>query len=793
MEINHTKTTRIKKLLNTLTAIFLTVIVILSLGPLPAAEARSSGKVLPLVPKIDAKDVDRSLFAPEEQVFGRYLLILPELANSVVDDREAEYGWMEDGWWRDVNEPQNKRIMEQVYTLSWFYGNERDWNPYSGNAALLGRLDAALGYYLKGQLSNGAITHNGKAHLASTGFGVLALAETLDELKKANVLPQRQAELEIAIRKGSEWLTNKNLNHWKPPLKYFNQLVAGLVAVEKSSRILKDPSIAASVNDLTGYLLQEGVSPAGYFNEPLSLDAGYNWTVALPDIADLYEETHDERLIELARKFVENFRYTTVLEPGNDLYFTHFTSASARTESLVFAANVGDERDALAAKILEEIPEAAPFFPSEEAKAFARKAWGESESLLTPLRKGATSPRNLMHIPKSPLGAPEEIREEQIKTLPYLQKDSFTEIRKGTIDQDLLLVKRPTYYSGSVIGEREKGTRTKIGTGFLWNPDYGIVLLGLNRYADEGTDIGWTTVQGNTLASQASTTYGYRKNDKVIASEKLSEETDDFISWYDTVDGKFQTEVAYQDNGIVKKVKASGEAEEILPLTLSATDQIIFNNGLSVQGDVKNISTQSSGFTLIRDEMEIKFSWAKELPISMELDKSVLFNGTAQKKLVNPMRISFSDEFEIAIQFPNVSSEEPPVTQPEPPTENPIPTDPSVDQPSDPGLPEEPEEPAVDPEPTPEPIPTTPSEETPTPVLTTPSPAVEEEGEYLVQDPLSNDTTETAEASQSESLTSKNLAQTGNSMGTYLVVLGAGISLILFGGVFWLLGRRRRI
>ncbi|MEQ7011036.1 hypothetical protein ABN028_33135 [Actinopolymorpha sp. B17G11] len=148
---------------------------------------------MPLVGLLPPDGPERALFAAEEQRLAPYLVILAPMANDIVDDDAETYGWMAGGWWRTPSHPRNSRIQEHVATMGWFLAHERPWNPYYRDPALEARLDAAIGYYLGLQGPRGAwpVTYEEES-LATTGFGMLALAGTLGYLRSISALPDRQ-------------------------------------------------------------------------------------------------------------------------------------------------------------------------------------------------------------------------------------------------------------------------------------------------------------------------------------------------------------------------------------------------------------------------------------------------------------------------------------------------------------------------------------------------------------------------------------------------------------------------
>jgi hypothetical protein len=126
-----------------------------AIAPLTARAAPTAG-LLPKLSGLPPGAPDRGLFAPLEQRIAGYLAILAPMTNDIVDADPATYGFMAGGWWRTPAQPYNARVQEHVFTLSWFYANQRPWNPYYGDPALLGRLDADLQHYHQLQNPNGS-------------------------------------------------------------------------------------------------------------------------------------------------------------------------------------------------------------------------------------------------------------------------------------------------------------------------------------------------------------------------------------------------------------------------------------------------------------------------------------------------------------------------------------------------------------------------------------------------------------------------------------------------------------
>ena len=118
--------------------------------PASRAGATAAGSLPDLAP-LPPGAPNRKLFAPVEQRYAPYLVILAPMVDDIDDD-----GFFAGGWWRTPAAPYNARVQEHVHTLSWFYANARRWNPYAGDPTLLVALDAALGHYLGLQHADGS-------------------------------------------------------------------------------------------------------------------------------------------------------------------------------------------------------------------------------------------------------------------------------------------------------------------------------------------------------------------------------------------------------------------------------------------------------------------------------------------------------------------------------------------------------------------------------------------------------------------------------------------------------------
>ena len=609
-------------------------------GSAPAF-ATSEGTVLPLVEALPGGAPDRTLFAAHEQVFASYLLIVAPLANSVIDDDPELFGWMEDGWWRTPNQPYNARIMEHVATLSWFLTHERPWNPYYLDDDLAGRLDAALQYYLGIQQEGGYWTEYGWASesRAATGFGAVALSATLRDLLKADLLPDRRAELETALRSACAWLVDLDSYFWETPIQGSNQTAALLAGVAQTAEVLEDPSIAAEVADRCAFLLEHGQAPAGFFHEPLGYDAGYNFTVQLPDMGHIYEETGDASMVEMARRWAEWAGYAIVLEPGQVRGF-HIAGFSARNAVSGFETPVRDDADrsALGRVFLPEVPELAAFFATAQEKQQSRVDWAASTAPVQPRAKQDTSPRLYMHVPVAPDGVTAAERDAQIAQLPYVAEDAFTQARLGTLDQQYVFVRRPAYYTAALYGVHAS-ERQRTGTDLLWHPEAGTLVLSLNNTAGDY----WATISdsGDSGTEDVEVTHhaGEDATGAVIAPEELTGFEGVFTSRYVTVGSSIATGVSHWPDGIRRSVTAAGAAVENVPLVLAPDDDVVFSDGTPAPFDTTTTAT-ASGLTVTRGGTSLVVSWGASADVELATTTRTFLGATRRHHVLT---IPFTD------------------------------------------------------------------------------------------------------------------------------------------------------
>lgn len=589
--------------------------------PLSSALAVAAGG-LPLVQQV-ASPV-RADFAPEEQVFARYLMSAAPMANDIVDGG-PHHGFMGGGWWRPVSTQTftNARIMEHTATLAWFYANERSWNSRSGglyrNPALLSRLEAAIAYYTSLQFPDGSYPeYEGRPSLAATTFGIVAQADAYEALRKFGVSYDGRLQLRESMERAVTWFMNPGAAHWAPPIPYFNQVLAGLVGAQRSLQVLANPSTdQLQINERIEFLCRHGVAPAGFPHEPLGVDFGYNFTVALPDAAWLYLQTQHPSLLRLAENYIGFARLSVISEPDGGP-ISHVPSLHSRNTvgSLSRPAEDLNDRAALAKVFLDAVPGIATFFATREEKAAARSAFAASTQPVRALTKPDTSPRTWMYGRIAPDGPSQAQRDEADRSLPALIHERFTKIGRGSVGDEYVFARRPFYYAVGAFGGYDGRNLSTRQLGTLWSPRMGTTLVGTN---DANLPEGWETVgprQGfSTRKAATSVRYfaGRTSSDPVIDAARAETLTGLFAQRTESAEGsaQFATGWGYWDRGLrfTFITEQTGECVQRIPLLLKPGDEVTFSDGSRFVEGAASAEFLASSFTLRRggDSMLISY------------------------------------------------------------------------------------------------------------------------------------------------------------------------------------------
>ncbi len=563
-------------------------------GLLAALPGRSHA--LPAPPP--AGPLDRRLFAPGEQRFAPYLLAVSPMVADMTGS-----GFFAGGWWRSPAATYNARVQEHVYTLAWFATQSRTWNPYRGNANLIAALDAGLGHYLGLQHADGSWPEYSRDQhsLAATGFAMGYLSKTNALLRRAGVLPGRQAQLSAALKRAMNWfLDPANDTVWQSRLTWANQTTSGLAGAALALKHDPDPVLAQRLTAAFARLATTGQSPAGFFYEESGTDTNYNFEVMLPEMADAWRQSGDAHLVTMAARYTDWLGYNLLREPDGSGWFAN-VAPNARTASRFYADVRPDpERTALNNQFVAAVPDLAAFVSSREDLAAARAAWAADPAPVRALVKPDTSPRILTHALYGERYPTRAERTAAIARLPY-QRAHFTEVRSDQ-GQDFLFVRRPKFYLGGYFGTRRATPLARTGLTFLWHPVAGTIVQSSNN---------------NNHACWATVLPGQRPDsDGVQQVELLGGEPYRFRYRSESV----VTEVTVGDR-ITRTVRATGPVVEQIPLVVKDSD---------------DVALDARGLALTRGRVRVRFDWGRALSPELRTATSISYPGRTLRILTVP-------------------------------------------------------------------------------------------------------------------------------------------------------------
>ena len=573
-----------------------------------AADAATAGTPLaPIAPLPSGAPVRRA-FLPAEQRFASYLATLPGITNDIDDGSDpAVYGWLAGGWSRTPTGASNARVQEHVFTLSWYYADQRSWNPYYRDANLLARLDAALFHYLRLQHPDGSFPEYSidEHGLAPTAFGIGYLAKTLINLRAAAALPAQRTAVEAALTRAMDWLLNPANAIWTAPVNFVNQVAAGLAGCSVALGLLPDAGRSSRLTERFGYLIAHGQSSAGFWYEPTGMDVNYNFEVCLPEMADYYRHTADPVAVSSVAKFADWFGRIMLREPDGSGWLT-YVAASARTTEPCYDDVIGDtDRQTLGSTFAAGVPALAAFYTSREGKAAARAAWAAQPGPAPVLAKLDTSPRIIAHA-TYPEELPTQAQKDAALTkLPYLTGTDWAEVRiDTTVHQHYLFARRPGYYLGAFFGSRASD-HVRGGTGFLWTPSAGTIVQA--QQTDGGA---WGTVLsgGSTDSASANLSAAYSIGGTAWTGARTAPGNDPVAVVYHPSSGAVTTTLTLYKSSLLRAVRATAAATEQTPLVLLPTDLVTWSTGARASYGTTSTAT-ATGLTIRRGPATIVLGW----------------------------------------------------------------------------------------------------------------------------------------------------------------------------------------
>lgn len=625
---------------------------------LAAPASAAAGDPLPLLAPL-AQPPARAAFAPQEQQIAGFLLSLAPMANGISTD-PLTYGWLRGGWGgRSPDQPYNARIQENVATMAWFVANERPWNPYVGDQALLARLDAALGYYLGLQHTDGSWSEYApdEHSRAATAFGMSALAMVVRNLAEVGALPETTDRVRAALERAARWfLDPQNRSVWTEPVQeYANQAFGGLFAAVEVVAVTGASDLQPMVDERIRFMRESGQSPAGYFYEPKGQDLGYNDEVMLPDVAKLWSLQHSPVVHDMAEDFYGWWQWNFVREPDGAGYLGNVAS-SARTY-MVFRDDVPNDgyKATTDSLLAPTIPLARAFEPSVQQRAAQRAAWAASPDPVKPSSPYYTIFATVRDMEYGEAFPSQAAKDRAVEALPYLQRRAVTEWRRDPLgERQWVYVRRPSWFLGAHFGNRASGL-VRTGPAFLWHPVAGMLLHALNT----GDDSAWTTfVDGRADADQDVLDAAYfagdpRRGRAVSDPRSVPGASPVGVRWTG-FDGALVKDVVVGAGQVLLRTTTDADAQEQLPLVLHASDTVSLvspgSPGSSVSSESSESSVSSvssgggtavayggstgasaSGLLIRRGDVSLRVEWGRALEAQVVARKQVYFRAADRR------------------------------------------------------------------------------------------------------------------------------------------------------------------
>lgn len=545
---------------------------------------------------VDLSTIDPELFTPEEWYVPYYLNYFEKVANSVLDTGENR-GFINIHVWRtpDVNKPYNARIMESILSLAYFYTTDRPWNPYYGDPALKGRLEAAFTFWCNMQNGDGRFSEYAyeKWSVAPTAFAAKFIGKALFLLKDGpEIDPEVMENARESLRKAL-YISFTDPGMWEHGRKYTNQYANLWGGALMYLKCWPDAEIDGLFRKRLEESMTEFQSSCGYFYERNGTDWGYNLST---HHSDLHVAYHFARGTDLESTFVQKtgdwydwFAYNAVKEPGQHVYYLN-KAIETRQNRWTFEADVMDDpAHARWVPQAEHIPITFPFqLTQENYQTLLQQKYDKMREVypkVTQLKPGefwAFSPYAFLHNDLAMWFPSEQQRQEAISKLPYLERDRFVQTRTDErTSTNYSFIRRPAYYvifnSGKIVDARQR-----FGMGLLWNPAMG-TLIQSQSANDVGTSPSWGTQgQGSeSVYETADVLAKFKVNGQAWSPQESREDFENESFGVTYALGEKGTKTIDFNEKLKVSIDHPGQFKEIIPLlkaedaTLKWTDKSI--------------------------------------------------------------------------------------------------------------------------------------------------------------------------------------------------------------------------
>ncbi len=469
---------------------------------------------------------DPAQWKPQEYpLFGKFV-DFARVCNCVVTDQGKMQGWFSEALWRtDVYAPFNGRVLENYYSLAFFYGCNAPWNIYHGDVQILKQLDLVLNYVFGLMREDGAIPEYNIAALdrpmlASSSFGAMYMSFTLEVAGKTMPAAMAKELYKHSLSAARFALSDEHC--YLHATSFSNQILGAMTAAAKLARLNNDAAPLSLLNRAGEALLGEFMSPTnmGFLYEQDGADTFSYFLTTLWCLTALYQEWPDERVLEVLRRHGAWMSRWILPEPdgktmlistghqtrspgGHRLPNREYNGLGKIMQSLL-SGQTGDEdeRRFLALLLLnkekvakqDRLWEAAALNPLRSVATERNKATGSAYKPVNPL---------LLY----PRYAPAKTMQKEImRTLPCLEQQTGAENLVDKRGNQYIFVRQPGYYMG--FAYQAHWSQAHEGPQFLWLDKLGTIALSAN--CGRG---GWETVIGEIGTSRENMMAHMRKCD----------------------------------------------------------------------------------------------------------------------------------------------------------------------------------------------------------------------------------------------------------------------------------------
>ena len=508
-------------------------------------------------------------FEDDELDIPFYLSHFHRLANSIAMT-EPNKGFITVPIWRPKkwNKPFNARVLENYFSMAYFYCTEANWNPYYGHPAVRVRLEALLDFWCRSQHEDGRFSEYGpnKWNLPATGFATMFMGQTLKLLDKGPSIDQSLHDRVLQAHRKACYalLARKDLfDHGKGCSNQYSGLWGGLMAFLE---IHPDEELQTLLRKRLQDSLDQHQSPAGYWYESNGCDWIYTQRTHHGNLWMAWHYMKDtgfeENLVEGERRWAEWCAHNAM--PGQD--------GKARIANRAIETRSRGEGRTRHNPMAEKVVLARAFAETQEERArnLAEKrrtleaTWPDVGELAVG-ESHAYSPHVLLNHFHRRWHPTEDQRTEAVGKLPCVIKTSFNHQRADDRSyQVFTFVRRPSYYAAFNAGQRLSGQQ-RFGLGFVWSEEGWLFL----QSQTGSSDAAWgTRPEGakNVLECELRGALFEVNGTKFTPKpgSKDLDEGDVLISY--PLDSLGKKRVRFREDAIEVSIQMSGEFTEQIPL-----------------------------------------------------------------------------------------------------------------------------------------------------------------------------------------------------------------------------------